>query len=101
MGEYGEAARKPGARGPRENAVEPEAIRRGRACHAAALAEAEASNGETPHFLGKIKYDLTRRGEYGVSRTEAPERKASKKYPKPRQSRVSRLKRRRRQLKKI
>ena len=30
MGEYGEAARKPGARGPRENAVEPEALRRGR-----------------------------------------------------------------------
>ena len=29
----------------------------------------------------------TRRGEYGVSRTEAPERKASKKYPQPRHRR--------------
>ena len=37
---------------------------------------------------GEIDYYHTRRGEYGVSRTEAPERKASKKYPKPRKGRA-------------
>ena len=38
---------------------------------------------------GEIDYYHTRRGEYGVSRTEAPERKASKKYPKPRKGRAA------------
>ena len=56
--------------------------------------------GGTGRGRAKINSYHTRRGEYGVSRTEAPERKASKKYPKPGGSvrRVSRLKRRRRQL---
>ena len=56
--------------------------------------------GGTGRGRAKINSYHTRRGEYGVSRTEDPERKASKKYPKPGGSvrRVSRLKRRRRQL---
>ena len=37
----------------------------------------------------KSKKYHTRRGEYGVSRTEAPERKASKKYPQPRKGRAA------------